>query len=139
MLARQPGQRPGLGKADVCAVAGIIIAGTLAGCSSSGVTPAAAARPLEERVITVDAVPAAEEGGLYVAQAQGFFAQFGLTVKINSITGAENGIFATQTFRGDFPTPRWCGWNATTDQRRRWCRWRTASSQPRAAGWHMAL
>jgi NitT/TauT family transport system substrate-binding protein len=74
------------------AVAGIVIAGALAGCSSPGGTPGAAASPPEQRVITVDAVPAAEEGGLYVAQAQGFFAQFGLTVKINSIAGAESGI-----------------------------------------------
>jgi NitT/TauT family transport system substrate-binding protein len=37
-------------------------------------------------------VPAAEEGGLYVAQARGFFKQQGLTVKINSITGGEAGI-----------------------------------------------
>lgn len=81
------------------AVAGIVIAVALAGCSSSGVTPAATARPLEEHVITVDAVPAAEEGGLYVAQAQGFFAQFGLTVKINSISGAESGIPDLQSGR----------------------------------------
>ena len=81
------------------AVAGIVIAGALAGCSSSGGRPAAAARPLEQRAITVDAVPAAEEGGLYVAQAQGFFAQAGLTVKINSITGGESGIPDLQSGR----------------------------------------
>jgi NitT/TauT family transport system substrate-binding protein len=72
--------------------AGIVIAGVLAGCSSSGGPPDVAASPPKLGVITVDAVPAAEEGGLYVAQAQGFFAQFGLTVKINSITGAGAGI-----------------------------------------------
>ena len=82
-----------------CAVAGIVMAGALAGCSSSGVTPAAASRPLEDRVITVDAVPAAEEGGLYVAQAQGFFSQFGLTVKIKSIAGAAGGIPDLQSGR----------------------------------------
>jgi len=74
------------------AVAGMVIAGALAGCSSSGETGDAAAGPLEQHAITVDAVPATEEGGLYVAQAQGFFAQFGLTVKINAIAGAESGI-----------------------------------------------
>src|ERR1700722_7788413 len=73
-------------------VAGIAIAGVLAGCSAAGGTATGAAGPLEQRVITVDAVPDAEEGGLYVAQAQGFFLQFGLTVKIHSIAGAESGI-----------------------------------------------
>ena len=80
------------------AVAGIVIAGALAGCAPSGGSHAAA-RPPEQPVITVDAVPSAEEGGLYVAQAQGFFAQFGLTVKINSITGAEKGIPDLQSGR----------------------------------------
>lgn len=81
------------------AVAGIVIAVALAGCSSSGGNPVAAASPPEQRVITVDAVPSAEDGGLFVAQAQGFFAQSGLTVKINSITGAENGIPDLQSGR----------------------------------------
>jgi len=81
------------------AAAGIGIAAALAGCSSPGRIPAVAGRPPEQRVITVDAVPAAEEGGLYVAQAQGFFAQFGLTVKIKSITGAELGIPDLQSGR----------------------------------------
>ena len=81
------------------AVTGIVIAGALAGCSPSGGTPDAAVSPPEQRAITVDAVPSAEEGGLFVAQAQGFFTQFGLTVKINSITGAESGIPDLQSGR----------------------------------------
>jgi NitT/TauT family transport system substrate-binding protein len=80
-------------------IAGIVIAGALAGCSSSGGTAGGAASPAEQRAITVDAVPAAEEGGLYVAQAQGFFAQLGLTVKINSITSAARGIPDLQSGR----------------------------------------
>ena len=81
------------------AVAGIVIAGALAGCRRpAGHRPRRPGR-LKQRVITVDAVPAAEEGGLYVAQAQGFFAQFGLTVKIKSITGAESGIPDLQSGR----------------------------------------
>ena len=81
-------------------LASVGIAGALAGCSSTGATASGAASPApEQRVITVDAVPAAEEGGLYVAQTQGFFAQFGLTVKINSITGAESGIPDLQSGR----------------------------------------
>jgi len=74
------------------AVAAVAAAGTLAGCAVAGGMTDAAAAPLEQRAITVDSVPAAEEGGLYVAQAQGFFAQQGLHVKIKSIIGGEVGI-----------------------------------------------
>jgi NitT/TauT family transport system substrate-binding protein len=74
------------------AVAAIAAAGTLAGCAVAGGTTDAATAPLEQRTITVDSVPTAEEGGLYVAQAQGFFAQQGLHVKIKSITGGEVGL-----------------------------------------------
>jgi NitT/TauT family transport system substrate-binding protein len=79
--------------------AGIVIAGALAGCSPSGGSQDAPAGSPQLRAITVDAVPSAEEGGLFVAQAQGFFAQFGLTVKINSITDAESGIPDLQSGR----------------------------------------
>lgn len=79
--------------------AGIVIAVALAACSASSGNAIQSASPVEQRVITVDAVPAAEEGGLYVAQAQGFFARFGLTVKINSIAGAESGIPDLQSGR----------------------------------------
>jgi NitT/TauT family transport system substrate-binding protein len=82
------------------AIAAAAAAGTLAGCHPlGGTTAAATADPLEQRTITVDSVPAVEEGGLYVAQAQGFFAQQGLNVKIKSITGGEAGIPDLQTGR----------------------------------------
>jgi NitT/TauT family transport system substrate-binding protein len=74
------------------AIAAIAATGTLAGCGAAGGTANASISQLEQRTITVDSVPAAEEGGLYVAQEQGFFQQQGLTVKINSITGGEAGI-----------------------------------------------
>jgi NitT/TauT family transport system substrate-binding protein len=74
------------------AIAAIAAAGTLAGCGAAGGTADASVSQLEQRAITVDSVPAAEEGGLYVAQARGFFRQQGLTVKIKSITGGEAGI-----------------------------------------------
>ncbi|HEX6451502.1 MAG TPA: hypothetical protein VF060_18815 [Trebonia sp.] len=45
----------------------------------------------EQPTITVDSLPSAEEGELYVA-ADGSFKQQGLTVKIKSITGGEEGI-----------------------------------------------
>lgn len=71
------------------AVLAMVAAGTLAGCSVSGGPANAVTAHLEQRTITVDSVPAAEDAGLYVAQAQGLFAQQGLTVKINPITGGE--------------------------------------------------
>jgi NitT/TauT family transport system substrate-binding protein len=87
------------------AIAAIAAAGTLAGCHPvGGTTDAATAAPLEQRTITVDSVPAAEEGGLYVAQAQGFFAQQGLNVKIKSITGGEVSIPDLQTGRAQLVT-----------------------------------
>jgi NitT/TauT family transport system substrate-binding protein len=82
------------------AAAALAATGAIAGCSAAGVTAnAATTGPLEQRTITVDSVPAAEEAGLYVAQAQGFFAQQGLNVKINPITGGEAGIPDLQSNR----------------------------------------
>jgi NitT/TauT family transport system substrate-binding protein len=80
--------------------AAMAVIAALAGCSGGNAT-AAAAGQLEQTTITVDSVPAAEEGGLYVAAAQGFFAQQGLTVKIKSITGGEAGLPNLQAGRAD--------------------------------------
>lgn len=74
------------------AIAVFAAAGTLAGCAAAGGAARPATSPPGQRVITVDSVPAAEEGGLYVAQDRGFFAQEGLTVKIKAIPGGEAGI-----------------------------------------------
>jgi NitT/TauT family transport system substrate-binding protein len=74
------------------AIAAIAATGAVAGCATSGDAASAATSQLEQRTITVDSVPVADEAGLYIAQAQGLFAQQGLTVKINSITGAEAAI-----------------------------------------------
>jgi NitT/TauT family transport system substrate-binding protein len=73
-------------------VSAIAAAGALAACSGPGSASSVSGPAPEQRVLTVDAVPTAEEGGFYVAQARGFFAQQGLTVKIKSITGGEAGI-----------------------------------------------
>lgn len=62
----------------------------LASCSSgSGV---ASAQPPEQRTIVVDEVPTADEAGLYIALDNGFFAQQGLTVKLNPVFGGELGL-----------------------------------------------
>jgi NitT/TauT family transport system substrate-binding protein len=81
------------------AVAAVVAIGTLAGCSP-GAT-AAAGGQAKPTVITVDSVPASEEGGLYVADYEGFFAQQGLAVKIKPITGGEAGIPDLQSGQAD--------------------------------------
>jgi hypothetical protein len=70
------------------AIVAIAAAVTFAGCADAGGTADAAAGQLEQRTITFDSVPAAEEAGLYVAQTQ-----------IKSIAGGEAGI-------PDLPTGR---------------------------------
>lgn len=80
----------------LCAVA-MASAAALAGCGNgTGATTAAREAP-EQRAIVVDSVPAPEEGGLYVAQANGFFRQQGLNVKIVTITGGEAAIPGLQS------------------------------------------
>jgi NitT/TauT family transport system substrate-binding protein len=80
-------------------VSGFAAAAALAGCSAAAGTSSAWGPPPEHPVLTVDAVPTAEEGGLYVAQARGFFARQGLTVKIKSIAGGVAGIPDLQSGR----------------------------------------
>jgi NitT/TauT family transport system substrate-binding protein len=80
------------------AVATIAAVAAIAGCSA-GATAAAEQQKLT--TITVDSVPAVEEGGLYVAAYEGFFAQQGLAVKIKPITGGEAGIPDLQSGRAD--------------------------------------
>ncbi|MGH3165126.1 MAG: ABC transporter substrate-binding protein [Trebonia sp.] len=69
----------------------LVSAAALSGCAADMGAQAATGAP-EQPHIVVDSVPAAEEGGLYVAQASGFFQQQGLNVTINPITGGEAGI-----------------------------------------------
>ena len=80
------------------AVAAIAAMAAIAGCTA-GATAAAEQQKLT--AITVDSVPASEEGGLYVAAYEGFFAQQGLAVKIKPITGGEAGIPDLQSGRAD--------------------------------------
>jgi len=80
------------------AAVAVMAIGSLAGCSPGATAADAHAKPT---VVTVDSVPASEEGGLYVAAYEGFFAQQGLTVKIKPITGGEAGIPDLQAGRAD--------------------------------------
>jgi NitT/TauT family transport system substrate-binding protein len=81
------------------AVAAIAAVAAVAGCSAGAIATAGGQSKLT--AITVDSVPAAEEGGLYVAAYEGFFAQQGLAVKIKPITGGEAGIPDLQSGRAD--------------------------------------
>jgi NitT/TauT family transport system substrate-binding protein len=81
------------------AVAAIAAMTAIAGCSAG--PTAAASGQSKLTTITVDSVPASEEGGLYVAAYEGFFGQQGLAVKIKPITGGEAGIPDLQSGRAD--------------------------------------
>jgi len=65
----------------------IMIMALAAGCASAG-GPAAGEPAPELRDVTVAALPAADLGGLYVAQDEGLFAQQGLQVKIIKIASS---------------------------------------------------
>jgi NitT/TauT family transport system substrate-binding protein len=65
---------------------------TLASCSSGGSGGVSSGPPPEQSTIVLDAVPTADAAGIYIALDDGFFAQQGLTVKINTINGGELGM-----------------------------------------------
>jgi NitT/TauT family transport system substrate-binding protein len=78
-------------KLAYCLLAVIPVA-ALASCSSGGSGTVATGAPPEQRTIVVDAVPTADEAGLYIAYDNGYFAQQGLNVVIKSINGGELGM-----------------------------------------------
>ncbi len=63
-----------------------------AAADTSALTMPGPAGPLETHTIIVEAVPTADEAGLYIAQDLGYFAQEGLTVKIEPTGGGEDAI-----------------------------------------------
>jgi NitT/TauT family transport system substrate-binding protein len=77
-----------------CSLLAAVPVVALAACSSGGSTSGiATSGPAPEvSTIVVDAVPTADEAGLYIAQDNGYFKQQGLTVKIVSIQGGEYGM-----------------------------------------------
>src|SRR5579862_1205217 len=80
-----------------CLAAGIP-AVALAACSSnSSGSGVASGPPPEQSTITIDMVPTADAAGVYIAQDNGYFAQQGLTVKIDPINGGEYGMGDLQT------------------------------------------
>ncbi len=83
-----------INKLRYCLMAAIPVV-ALAACSSGSSTPTGP--PPEQQTIIIDAVPTADAAGLYIAQDDGYFAQQGLTVKINDINGGEYGMGDLQT------------------------------------------
>jgi NitT/TauT family transport system substrate-binding protein len=63
----------------------------LASCSS-GSSSGVSGSPPEQPSIVVDAVPTADEAGLYIAVDNGYFTQQGLNVKVVSVAGGELGM-----------------------------------------------
>jgi len=78
--------------AAVAATTAIVL--LAAGCTSSPGTAALSAtqNKLEEKTITVAALPSADLAGLYIAEDDGFFAAEGLTVKIEKIASSADVI-----------------------------------------------
>jgi NitT/TauT family transport system substrate-binding protein len=69
---------------------------TVASCSSGGSAAPSGPAP-EVSKIVVDAVPTADEAGLYIANQRGYFKQQGLNVTIDPILGGEPGMADLQT------------------------------------------
>jgi NitT/TauT family transport system substrate-binding protein len=80
----------------------VALALTAAGCSSSQSSPTTATAPapvrnLEKTSITVDDFPSVDSAGLYIAEMDGFFADEGLTVKINEVfSGSQQTVNAIE-------------------------------------------
>jgi NitT/TauT family transport system substrate-binding protein len=87
----------------------VALALAAAGCSSSqGSSAATSAAPpvpvknLEKTNITVDDFPSVDSAGLYIAQLDGFFADEGLTVKINEVfSGSQQTVNAIENGSAD--------------------------------------
>jgi NitT/TauT family transport system substrate-binding protein len=70
---------------------------TVASCSSGGGSGVPSGPAPEVSSIVVDAVPTADEAGLYVANQRGYFRQQGLDVTIDPIQGGELGLADLQS------------------------------------------
>jgi len=85
----------------------VTVALAAAGCASSQSSPTVATAPapvknLEKTDITVDDFPSVDSAGLYIAQMDGFFADEGLTVKINEIfSGSQQTVNAIENGSAD--------------------------------------
>jgi len=97
MLIGQPNRIGKLLYPLIVAVALATLSACSSGSSDSMGAAGAVAMPgptgaLEQSTITVEAVPTADEAGLYIASDLGYFAQEGLTVKIAPTGGGELAI-----------------------------------------------
>jgi NitT/TauT family transport system substrate-binding protein len=64
----------------------------LAGCSAASQGSSSGGGKLEKTNITIDAFPAIDSAGLFIAQQEGLFAQQGLNVKIDLATTSQTAI-----------------------------------------------
>ncbi len=98
-------------RAALLATATILV---LTGCTTapSNVTYAAASSGLEQRDITVSAIPSADLAGLYVAQDQGLFAKVGLHVTITKIASSKAVIAAQLNGQVDISAGSYVGYIA---------------------------
>jgi NitT/TauT family transport system substrate-binding protein len=81
----------------LCSLFVVIPVITVASCSSGSGSAVASGPAPEVSSIVVDAVPTADEAGLYIASQKGYFRQQGLSIKINPILGGEPGMADLQT------------------------------------------
>ena len=70
---------------------------TVASCSSGGGSGVPSGPAPEVSSIVVDAVPTADEAGLYIANQKGYFKQQGLNITIDPILGGEPGMADLQS------------------------------------------
>ena len=70
---------------------------TVASCSSGSGSGVPAGPAPEVNSIVVDAVPTADEAGLYIANQRGYFRQQGLNITIDPILGGEPGMAGLQS------------------------------------------
>jgi len=75
-----------------CAVLAAVPVVALAACSSGTSSGVATGPAPEQSSIVVDAVPTADEAGLFIALDNGYFKQQGLNVTINPVFGGELGL-----------------------------------------------
>jgi NitT/TauT family transport system substrate-binding protein len=76
----------------ICSLFVVLPVAAVASCSAASGSSVSSGPPPEQSTITLDVVPTADAAGIYIAEKDGFFAQQGLTVKINTINGGEVGM-----------------------------------------------
>lgn len=95
-------------------VAGMIAVGALAGCSGDG--GGAAPDPDDPVEVTVGTLPAGDYAPLYIADQEGYFADEGLDVTIETIAGGAIGMTQLVSNELDFSAATWANTIAAASQ-----------------------